>query len=179
MALQVRETTLRDARLFIPDVFADERGYFKETYSTVKYAALGLPDEFVQDSVSFSGKNVIRGLHSDPAMSKLVQVLRGEIWDVIVDLRVSSPTYRRHESFVLSESNHVQLYVPAGFLHGFLALTDDVVFSYKHGALYDPQREFSIRWDDPTLAIPWPLDGAAARVSARDRAAPLLADSGR
>jgi dTDP-4-dehydrorhamnose 3,5-epimerase len=177
MALQVRETTLRDARLFVPDVFPDERGFFKETYSTAKYRALGLRDEFVQDSVSFSGKNVVRGLHGDRAMSKLVQVLRGEIWDVIVDLRADSPTYRQWEAFTLSEHNHFQLYIPAGFLHGFVALTDDVVFAYKHGALYDPAREFSVRWNDPTLAIPWPLTGAP-RVSARDQAAPLLAEGG-
>jgi dTDP-4-dehydrorhamnose 3,5-epimerase len=173
MALQVRETTLRDARLFIPDVFEDERGFFKETYSTAKYRALGLLDEFVQDSVSFSAKNVIRGLHGDAAMSKLVQVLRGEIWDVIIDVRDGSPTYRKWEAFNLSERNHKQLYIPAGFLHGFLALTDDVVFAYKHGALYDPEREFSIRWNDPTFAIPFPLVGEP-RVSAKDQAAPLF-----
>jgi dTDP-4-dehydrorhamnose 3,5-epimerase len=94
MALQARETKFRDARLFVPDVFADERGFFKETYSTVKYRALGLTDEFVQDSVSFSAKNTIRGLHGDRAMSKLVQVLRGEIWDAIVDLRGSGKRSR-------------------------------------------------------------------------------------
>jgi dTDP-4-dehydrorhamnose 3,5-epimerase len=173
MALQVRETTLQDARLFVPDVFGDDRGFFKETYSTTKYRALGLADDFVQDSVSFSVKNVLRGLHGDPAMSKLVQVLRGEIWDVIVDLRQDSPTYRQWQGFTLSEHNHVQLYIPAGFLHGFLAQTDGVVFAYKHGALYDPQREFSIRWNDPTLAIAWPLSGDPI-VSARDQAAPFL-----
>jgi dTDP-4-dehydrorhamnose 3,5-epimerase len=173
MALQVRETTLRDARLFVPDVFEDERGFFKETYSTIKYRALGLTDEFVQDSVSFSNKNVIRGLHGDRAMSKLVQVLRGSIWDVIADLREGSPSYRKWEAFDLSDRNHVQLYIPPGFAHGFLALTDDVVFAYKHGALYDPAREFSVRWDDPTLAIPWPLSGEP-RISAKDRVAPLL-----
>lgn len=173
MTLQVHDTTLLDARILVPDVFADDRGFFKETYSTSKYRALGLMDEFVQDSVSFSAKNVIRGLHGDPAMSKLVQVLRGEIWDVIIDLRKESQTYRKWEAFTLSESNHLQLYIPAGFVHGFLARTDNVVFAYKHGALYDPAREFSIRWDDPTLAIPWPFDGEP-NVSARDRAAPFL-----
>jgi len=173
MALQVRETTLRDARLFVPDVFEDERGFFKETYSTTKYRALGLTDEFVQDSVSFSAKNVIRGLHGDRTMSKLIQVLRGEVWDVIVDVRPDSPTYRKWEAFTLSERNHAQLYIPPGFLNGFIALTGDVIFTYKHGALYDPTREFSVRWDDPTLAIPWPLTGEPL-ISARDRAAPLL-----
>lgn len=173
MTLQAHDTTLLDARIFVPDVFADDRGFFKETYSTAKYRALGLMDDFVQDSVSFSAKNVIRGLHGDPAMSKLVQVLRGSIWDVIVDLRTSSPTYRKWEGFTLSEDNHRQLYIPAGFIHGFLAMTDDVVFTYKHGALYDPAREFSVRWDDPTIAIEWPLEGKPI-VSARDRAAPYL-----
>jgi dTDP-4-dehydrorhamnose 3,5-epimerase len=174
MALQVREAKLKDVRIFTPDVFHDERGFFKETYSTAKYRAAGLFDEFVQDSVSFSARNVIRGLHGDPQMSKLIQILRGRVFDVAVDMRVGSPTYKQWEGFELSESNHRQLYIPAGFLHGFLALTDDVVFNYKHGALYDAAREFSVRWDDPTLAIAWPLTGPPL-VSAKDQAAPLLA----
>jgi dTDP-4-dehydrorhamnose 3,5-epimerase len=173
MALQARETTLADARLFFPDVFEDDRGFFKETYSAAKYRALGLLDEFVQDSVSVSAKNVIRGLHGDPEMSKLVTVLRGKIWDVIVDVRKSSPTYGKWEGFYLSEHNHVQLYIPKGFAHGFLALTDDVVFSYKHGALHDAQREFAYRWNDPTFAITWPLVGEP-RISAKDQAAKLF-----
>jgi dTDP-4-dehydrorhamnose 3,5-epimerase len=173
MALHARDTTLTDARVFVPDVYADERGFFKETYSAAKYAALGLTDAFVQDSVSFSKRNVIRGLHGDPAMSKLVTVLRGRIWDAIVDLRPDSPTYLRWEGFELSEHNHLQLYVPRGFAHGFLTLTDDVLFSYKHGALYDPTREFAYRWNDPTFAITWPLDGEPL-LSAKDAAAPLF-----
>jgi dTDP-4-dehydrorhamnose 3,5-epimerase len=173
MALQVRETTLADARVFFPDVFEDDRGYFKETYSTAKYQALGLHDTFVQDSVSKSSKNVIRGLHGDPEMSKLITVLRGKIWDVIVDVRKGSPTYCKWEGFDLSEDNHVQLYIPKGFAHGFLALTDDVVFSYKHGALHNAEREFAYRWDDPTFAIKWPLVGEP-RISAKDQAAKLF-----
>ena len=173
MALQARYTTLADARLFIPDVFEDDRGFFKETYSTAKYRALGLNDEFVQDSVSFSSKNVIRGLHGDPEMSKLITVLRGKIWDVIVDVRKGSRTYGKWEGFELSEHNHVQLYIPKGFAHGFLALTDDVVFNYKHGALHSPEREFAYRWNDPTFAIAWPLTGEP-RISAKDQAAQLF-----
>lgn len=168
MALQAKDTTLRDARLFQPDVYEDDRGFFKEIYSTAKYRALGLDDEFVQDSVSYSSRNVIRGLHGDTAMSKLVQVLRGKIWDVIVDARRDSPTCGRWQGFYLSEHNHTQLYIPAGFLHGFLALTEDVVFVYKHGSLYDPATEFGARWDDPSLAIAWPLAGPP-RVSAKDQ----------
>jgi dTDP-4-dehydrorhamnose 3,5-epimerase len=173
MALRVRETTLPDARLIVPDVFQDERGYFKETYSTAKYRALGITDEFVQDSVSYSRQNVIRGLHGDPKMSKLVQVLRGEVWEVIVDLRDASPTYRKWEAFTLSESNHHQLYIPAGFLNGFITLSTEVLFAYKHGALYDPARQISVRWDDPTLAIPWPVTGEPV-LSEPDRRAPYL-----
>lgn len=173
MALHVRETNLPGARLFIPDVYEDDRGFFKEIYSTAKYRALGLEDEFVQDSVSFSSKNVIRGLHGDRRMSKFVQVLRGKIWDVIADTRPGSATYGKWQGFFLSEHNHTQLYIPPGFLHGFLALTDDVVFAYKHGALYDPTTEFGARWNDPTLAIAWPLVGEP-RVSAKDQAQPLF-----
>jgi len=173
MALQTRDTTLAGARLFFPDVYADARGFFKETYSTVKYRALGLDDTFVQDSVSFSHRNVIRGLHGDPEMSKLITVLRGAIWDVIVDVRRDSPTFLKWEGFDLSEHNHVQLYIPKGYAHGFLALTEDVVFAYKHGALHDPAREFAYRWNDPTFAIAWPLTGEPI-LSAKDAAAPLF-----
>jgi len=174
MPIQVLPTDFAEAHIFVPEVFADGRGFFKETYSTAKYRALGLTDEFVQDSVSFSQRNVIRGLHYDVRMSKLVQVLRGRIFDVIVDLREDSPTSLRWQSFELSEDNHRQLYVPAGFAHGFLALSDNVVFSYKHGALHDPAHERAVRWNDPALAIAWPLTGEPI-LSEKDRTAPGLA----
>lgn len=177
MAIATHPTIFSDARIFVPDVFEDDRGFFKETYSTRKYRELGLVDDFVQDSVSFSTRNVVRGLHYDRAMSKFVQVLRGTIWDAIVDIRRASPTFLRWQGFILSEHNHKQLYIPPGFAHGFVALSDDVVFSYKHGALYDPATEGAIRWNDPDLAVAWPLVGAP-RVSAKDLAAPLLAESG-
>ena len=173
MPIEVLPTDFADAKLFVPEVFPDERGFFKETYSTAKYRALGLLDDFVQDSVSFSKKNVLRGLHYDTRMSKLVQVLRGRIFDAIADLREGSPTYLHWQGFELSQGDHRQLYVPPGFAHGFLALSDDVIFSYKHGALYDPATEVSVRWNDPTLKIAWPLDGEPI-LSAKDRAAPLL-----
>jgi dTDP-4-dehydrorhamnose 3,5-epimerase len=174
MSIRVLETAFEDARLFVPDVFEDDRGFFKETYSRRKYHELGLLDDFVQDSVSFSSRNVIRGLHGDPEMSKLVQVLRGTIWDVIVDARRGSPTCGKWQGFFLNERNHTQLYIPKGFLHGFIALSDDVVFNYKHGAHHDAAREFAARWDDPELAIAWPLVGEP-RVSAKDRANPAFA----
>jgi dTDP-4-dehydrorhamnose 3,5-epimerase len=173
MALQARDISITGGRLFIPDVYEDDRGFFKELYSPAKYRALGLLDEFVQDSVSYSRKNVIRGLHGDPQMAKLVTVLRGAIWDVIVDVRPGSPTYGKWEAIDLSADNHVQLYIPAGCAHGFLALTDDVVFTYKHSTVYDPTREFAYRWDSPTLSIPWPVS-APPIISAKDQAAPLF-----
>lgn len=177
MAIEVRETSLQDARLLVPDVFADQRGFFKETYSSTKYAALGIADVWVQDNVSRSVRNVIRGLHGDRRMAKLVQVLRGTAWDVIVDLREGSPTYKRWEGFELSEDNHRQLYVPAGFLHGFLAQSDDVLLMYKQSALYDPSQEFAVNWRDPSLAIAWPLAGEPI-VSPKDASAPLLGNMG-
>ncbi|HVA28810.1 MAG TPA: dTDP-4-dehydrorhamnose 3,5-epimerase [Candidatus Baltobacteraceae bacterium] len=175
MPIRTFDTSLKDARLFLPEVYEDDRGFFKETYSLGKYRALGLEDDFVQDSVSFSGKNVIRGLHGDPEMSKFVQCLRGKIWDVIVDMRRSSQTYGKWQGFYLSEHNHLQLYIPRGFAHGFLALTDDVVFNYKHGAMHDSAREFAVRWDDPELAIAWPLVGPA-RISSKDQAAKAFSE---
>ena len=173
MALAVTQTIFDTAKIFVPDVYEDDRGYFKEVYATQRYQEAGITDTFLQDSVSYSTKNVIRGLHYDFAMSKFVQVVRGKVWDVIVDLREGSATYRKWQGFYLSELNHKQLYVPPGFAHGFLALTDDVVLFYKQGALYDPKREGAVRWNDPTLAIEWPLVGTP-RVSSKDQSAQLL-----
>jgi dTDP-4-dehydrorhamnose 3,5-epimerase len=176
MAIQTIDTIFDTAKIYVPDVFEDDRGFFKETYSTAKYHDAGLTDTFVQDSVSFSTRNVIRGLHFDYKMSKFVQVLRGKIWDVIVDIRPGSATRLKWQGFILSEHNHRQLYIPPGFAHGFIALSDDVVFSYKHGSLYDPATEGTVRWNDPTLAIAWPLAGDP-RVSIKDQTAPLLGDA--
>ena len=173
MALQARDTTIAGARLFSPDVFKDDRGFFEEIYATSKYQALGITDEFVQDNVSFSAKDVLRGLHGDPENSNLVNVLRGKVWDVIVDVRKDSPTYLKWEGFELSEDNHAQLYIPKGCAHGFLTLTDNVIFIYKNSALYNPQREFAYRWNSRSLAITWPLTGDPI-MSVKDQAAPLF-----
>jgi dTDP-4-dehydrorhamnose 3,5-epimerase len=167
--IAVLDTTFPEAKVYVPDVYLDERGYFKETYSRDKYARAGLHDAWVQDSVSRSRRNVLRGMHVDPRMAKLVQALDGTIYDVIVDLRPESPTYRCWEGFVLSAGNHHQLYVPAGFAHGFLAQSDEVIVMYKMSAHYDPTFESGIRWNDPAVGIEWPLDGAPI-VSAKDAA---------
>ncbi len=167
--IAVLDTTFPEAKVYVPDVYLDERGFFKETYSRDKYAQAGMRDAWVQDSVSRSRRNVLRGMHIDPRMAKLVQALKGTIYDVIVDARPESPTFRQWEGFVLSEDNHHQLYVPAGFAHGFLAQSDEVVVMYKMSAHYDPAFERGIRWNDPAIGIEWPLDGAPI-VSAKDAA---------
>src|SRR4029077_4090321 len=136
--IQVRDTEFAESKIFIPDVYADARGYFKESFSKSKYAALGLRDDWLQDSVSRSKRNVIRGMHYDMRMAKFVQVLQGRIFDVIVDVRENSATHRKWQGFYLSAENHWQLYVPKGFAHGFLALTDDAVVHYKMSAHFDP-----------------------------------------
>jgi dTDP-4-dehydrorhamnose 3,5-epimerase len=157
--IEVVATSFPDAKVYVPDVFPDARGFFKETFSRNKYAALGMSDDWVQDSVSRSRRNVIRGMHIDARMAKLVQALKGTIYDVIVDMRDGSPTYKRWEGFVLSDDNHRQLYVPAGFAHGFLAQSDDVIVMYKMSAHYDPAYESGLRWNDQSVGIAWPLDG--------------------
>jgi dTDP-4-dehydrorhamnose 3,5-epimerase len=170
--IQVFPTTFAEARLFVPDVFADDRGFFKETWSDPKYAAAGLTIRFAQDSCSRSKRGVLRGLHYDFEMAKLVQCLRGRIWDAIVDLRRESPTYLQWEGFELTDSNHRQLFVPAGFAHGFLALEDDVVVHYKNSVPYDAAREGSVSWRNRRIGVAWPLGGAAPHLSAKDAAVP-------
>ena len=168
--IQVRDTVFAEAKLFIPDVYPDARGYFKESFSQSKYAALGLHDVWLQDSVSRSKRNVIRGMHYDMRMAKFVQVLQGRIYDVIVDVRPDSPTYKRWQGFELTADNHHQLYVPRGFAHGFLAQSDDVIVLYKLRADSDPPHEGVLSWRDPQVAIEWPLEGEPI-LSPKDAAA--------
>jgi dTDP-4-dehydrorhamnose 3,5-epimerase len=168
--IRVRDTDFPEAKLYVPDVFIDDRGFFKETYSYEKYAALGMGDVWVQDSVSRSSRNVIRGMHYDMRMAKLVQVLVGEIFDVIVDVRESSPTYLKWQGFPLTAENHHQLYVPQGFAHGFIALADDNLVQYKMTAHFDPAHERILSWKDPRVGIRWPLVGEP-RLSPKDAAA--------
>ncbi len=176
--MKIQPLPVAGALSIVPDVFSDDRGYFKEVYAARRYAAAGIGETFVQDNLSRSGLGVLRGLHADPRMAKLVQVLRGEAFDVIVDIRAQSPTYRRWCAAHLRGEDHAQLYVPAGCLHGYLSLSEDVLFLYKQSALYDPATEFGIAWNDPELAIPWPLDGRIPRLSAKDAANPTLAERG-
>lgn len=166
------------ALVVTPNVFSDERGTFKETYAVSRYRAAGIVDSFVQDNLSTSKRGVLRGLHGDPRMAKLVQVLRGSAYDVVVDARPHSPTFRRWHGLTLRASEHTQLYIPAGCLHGFLALEDDTTLFYKQSAEYDPATEFGVAWNDPELAIAWPLEGASPILSAKDAANPTLRQRG-
>jgi dTDP-4-dehydrorhamnose 3,5-epimerase len=172
--MDVRPLPITGALLIAPRAFADERGYFKETYAATRYAEAGIRETFVQDNVSSSQRDVLRGLHADPRMAKLIQVLAGSAFDVIADARPGSPTYGQWHGEYLRAGEHLQVYVPAGCLHGFLSLEDGTLLSYKQSACYDPVSEFGIAWDDPTLAIAWPLAGRQPRLSPKDAANPYL-----
>lgn len=173
--MNVSRTRLAGPIVIEPRVFADQRGFFLETYRAADYAALGITTNFVQDNHSRSTRGSIRAFHfqADPGQAKLVCVARGRAWDVVVDIRRSSPTFGEWESFELDDERHLQLYIPVGFAHGFCALTEVVDFIYKVGSYYDPATERGIAWDDPALAIPWPVD--EPMVSSRDRSNPTLA----
>lgn len=172
-------------RLAIPDVIlvtpkrhGDERGYFSETYRESEYAAASIPGPFVQDNSAFSSQaDTLRGLHFQippAAQAKLVSCARGRIYDVAVDLRTSSPTYGQYVGTELSAENGQQLYIPEGFAHGYLALTQDCLVQYKVSAYYSPDHERGVAWDDPHLNIDWPLVGPAPILSEKDAALPVL-----
>jgi len=176
--MQVESLSIAGARKIVPRVFGDDRGYFKEIFRASAYAELGLREPFVQENVSVSEARVLRGLHGDPRMAKLVQVLRGRAFDVIVDVRKDSPSYAQWQGVMLEGGSHAQLYIPAGCLHGFLALEDNTLLLYKQTAEYDPAREIGIAWDDPDLAIAWPLAGGAPLLSPKDAKNPTLRAAG-
>ena len=144
-----------------PRIFVDERGFFFESYNRKTLAALGINVSFVQDNHSLSRRGSLRGIHYQlrNPQAKLVRVVSGEVFDVSVDLRTSSPTFGRWFGLTLSAANKLQIYIPAGFGHGFLALSDTAEVLYKASDFYAPEHERCIRWDDPDLAIDWPLDG--------------------
>ena len=162
--------------LIKPRAFADPRGFFTETFHAAKYAEAGLDRTFVQDNFSFSTRHVLRGLHSQrrQPQGKLVFVVAGEIFDVAVDIRVGSPTFGQWEGHTLSGDNHHQLFVPEGFAHGFVVLSETASVMYKCTALYDGSDEQGLRWDDPELAIDWPVRDPV--LSDKDRILPALAE---
>lgn len=177
--MRVLDTPLPGLVLLEPRVFGDARGYFFESYS--ERACPGLPEgiRFVQDNESKSRYGVVRGLHfqKEPhAQSKLVRVVSGRVLDVAVDIRPGSPTFGKSCCVELSGENHLQLFIPKGFAHGFSVLSDEVVFQYKCDAYYHPESEGAIAWDDPDLAIDWRIPASDVIVSDKDRCHPRLKD---
>ena len=176
--MQVETYPLQGLLKLTPRKFGDVRGFFSETYNAETFSAAGLSDVFVQDNQSFSRqRGVVRGLHCQIApydQGKLVRVLKGAIWDVAVDIRTGSPTYGQHVAVELSADNWNQFYIPPGFLHGFCTLTEDTEVFYKCTRLYHPASERGVIWNDPALAIPWPVSPAEAVLSDKDRKLPAL-----
>jgi dTDP-4-dehydrorhamnose 3,5-epimerase len=176
--LKLTHTAIPDVLIIEPKVFGDQRGFFFESFNRRQFASLiGRDLDFVQDNHSRSEKNVLRGLHFQiqQAQGKLVRVIQGAVFDVAVDIRKSSPTFGQHVAVELSAENQRMLWVPEGFAHGFLVTSATAEFLYKTTDYYAPEFERSIAWNDPALAITWPIEGAPS-LSAKDQQAPLLAD---
>lgn len=170
------ETGIPGVVVVEPEVHGDERGFFMELWNAARFREAGLPERFVQSNLSRSGAGVIRGLHFQypNPQGKLVAVLEGRIFDVAVDIRHDSPTFRRWVGVELSAKNHRQLYVPEGFAHGFCVLGDGAMISYLCTALYDAETDAAVAWDDPDIGIEWPRE--PSQLSRRDRGAPRLRD---
>jgi dTDP-4-dehydrorhamnose 3,5-epimerase len=177
--MQVIDTALPEVKLIEPRLFGDDRGFFFESWNHAVFAEHGLPHLFVQDNHSRSAKGVLRGIHYQlfRPQGKLVRVTAGAVWDVAVDLRRSSPRFGQWTGFELSAENRRMLWLPEGFGHGFVSLTDGTEFLYKCTAPYMPEHDRGVRWNDPDLAIDWPVDGLDVQLSGKDAAAPLLADA--
>lgn len=171
-------TSLPGVLCIEPEVFEDARGFFLESWNRRTFAAQGIDVDFVQDNHSRSGKGVLRGLHYQlhEPQGRLVRVTQGRVFDVVVDVRRSSPHFGQWMGHELSAENRHMLWIPPGFAHGFLVLSDSADFLYKTTAYYAPQWDRGIRWDDPDIGIEWPLQGAPL-LSAKDQAQPLLKDA--
>jgi len=174
--MNVIQTEIPGVLIIEPKVFGDQRGFFVECFRNDRYAEHGIPGPFVQDNLSRSSRGVVRGLHlQNPKMQgKLVSVVCGAVRDVAVDVRRGSPTFGRYVTVELSEENRRQLWVPRGFAHGFAVLSETADVFYKCDELYSPSDEIVVRWNDPTIGISWGI--SSPTLSARDAAAPLLAD---
>ena len=178
--MSVAALEIPEVKLITPPRFKDPRGFFSETWNAGRFADYGVPGPFVQDNHARSAdRGVVRGLHLQigaNAQGKLVRVVRGSIWDVAVDIRPGSPTRRRHVGAVLSAENWQQLWIPAGLLHGYCTLEPDTEVIYKVTAPWDRQAERGVIWNDPDLALPWPVSTQEAILSEKDRLLPRLAD---
>jgi dTDP-4-dehydrorhamnose 3,5-epimerase len=178
MPFEFNLTPLKGVVVIQPRKFGDDRGFFMETYKKSDFAAAGITEEFCQDNHSFSSKGVLRGLHfqSAPhAQGKLLRVVKGAVWDVAVDLLPGSPSFRQYFGIELTEENGTMLYIPPGFGHGFLTLRDNTHFLYKCTEEYAPSADGGVKWDDPDLSIPWPLEqNQIPLVSEKDNVLPYL-----
>ena len=178
--MNYNETFIKGVFVIEPKVFNDSRGYFFEAWKKQEFLDhVGVVD-FIQDNESKSSRGVLRGLHYQKgafAQAKLVRVIKGKVIDVAVDIRRSSPTFGKHVMVELSEENKRQLFIPRGFAHGFLVMSDEAVFTYKVDNVYAPQAEAGIRWDDPQLAIEWPVGPGEVLTSEKDLVQPLLKDA--
>jgi dTDP-4-dehydrorhamnose 3,5-epimerase len=174
--MNVLATDIPEVLIVEPKLFGDQRGFFLETYQFRRYAELGISRPFVQDNMSRSSYGVLRGLHLQNPLpqGKLISVMRGRVLDVAVDVRIGSSTFGRHVAVELSEENHRQLWIPRGFAHGFVVLSETADFFYKCDDLYSPKDEIVVCWDDPAIGINWGVSNPS--LSARDAAAPRLAD---
>jgi dTDP-4-dehydrorhamnose 3,5-epimerase len=170
------QTEIPDLVLVEASAHGDDRGFLVETFREEAWRSLGVGVDFVQENQSRSGGGILRGLHFQlrPGQAKLVRCSRGAIWDVAVDLRRDSPTYRRWEGVLLSDENHRQLFIPAGFAHGFCVMSPEADVAYKLSSYYDPETEAGIRWDDPEIGVEWPIQHP--QLSDRDKLAPTLAE---
>lgn len=168
--MNIIESKLSGAKIIEPKVFGDARGYFFESYKRDRYLDVGIVSEFVQDNMSRSAYGVVRGLHYQLKFpqGKLVTVTRGEVFDVLVDIRVGSPTFGQWDGYVLSDQNHRQLYIPPGFAHGFCVLSESADFHYKCTDYYHPEDEYGVIWNDPQVGIAWPKLMVAPNLSAKD-----------
>lgn len=178
--MEYKETEIKGVYVIEPRVFSDARGYFMEAWKQEEFNEHVGPVNFVQDNESKSSYGVLRGLHyqkGDAAQAKLVRVIKGKVVDVAVDIRRDSPTFGKHVMVELSEDNKRQFFIPRGFAHGFLVLSDEAIFTYKVDNPYAPQADAGVRWNDPELAIEWPIDPKDVITSEKDLKQPLLKDA--
>ncbi len=177
--MNIIETPLKGVLIIEPRVFDDARGYFYESYNKSKFAEAGIDANFVQDNQSLSQKGAVRGLHGQVApfaQGKLVRVISGRVMDVALDIRKGSPTYGKHFAIELSGENKLQLWIPAGFLHGFSTLGDNTIFTYKVNNYYDKASEIGVVWNDPDLNIDWSIEESTAVLSPKDGLLPQFKD---
>ena len=176
MKFKVEKSDLEGVLLIQPAVHIDSRGRFFESFQKARYQEIGIKEDFVQDNQSVSQKNTIRGLHYRvaPEQSKLVRVIRGEVFDVVVDIRKNSPTFGQWRGYTLSDTNYLQIYIPVGFAHGFCVLSETAEFLYKVSEYYSAEKEKGIMWNDPDIGIDWPTSDPV--LSEKDKTNPVLKD---